>query len=102
MSKYGKILLCICLLDLFLTVTGLQLGLIGEENGLLLRVLDIWGVEALVVAKVLLTIPGIFLCELALRRPSSRYRFPIKAYYKFAIWGYVASFIFLTIFVNFF
>ena len=102
MSRYGKILICVCLSDLFLTVLGLQMGLIGEANGILQRVLHLWGIEALVAVKALLTMPCIFLLEHALRNPNPKNSLPIETYYKLAVCGYVISFVLLTILVNFF
>jgi hypothetical protein len=101
MSKYGKVLLCVCLLDLLVTTVGIQLGYMGESNGMLHWVLVRRGIVGLVLIKIaIFTLPGICFIEAVLRFKRADER-RVNVFYKIGIWSYVVLFSLGTFWVNF-
>ncbi len=101
MSKYGKVLLCVCLLDLLVTTVGIQLGYMGESNGILHWVLARRGIVGLVAMKIAIcTLPGLCFIEAMVRFKRVDER-RANIFYKIGIWSYIVLFSFGTFWVNF-
>ncbi len=91
MSKFGKVLLLICLVDLAMTLLLITSGIAGEANPLLSYYFMNWGATGLVVSKMWLVLIPLFVLEAGQRTcPYAKAR--IVYYYKIAIGSYVILF----------
>ena len=63
LSKYCKVLLFICLLDLLNTLIGLNLNILKETNSLLSWYLESGGIIAFALVKLGISVSGIFILE---------------------------------------
>jgi len=67
MSTYGAMLFMICALDLASTTIGISLGLVAECNPLFLKYLNLFGINGLIMAKLILNFFSLFLLEIAFK-----------------------------------
>lgn len=91
MNRYGLILVCICILDLAITVGGVETGQIKEFNPLLLWYLMQWGISGFILAKIFFIVAPISIFEL-LSLYSKIGRQKISNYYKITIFAYIIIF----------
>lgn len=89
MSKYGVVLLSICLLDTTGTFCGIYTGIFGELNPILNYFLINWGLAGFVLSKIFIfVILPILIFEITFKlNLLSRKR--IKNYYIFTIVAYL-------------
>jgi hypothetical protein len=101
MSKYGIILLCICSLDISVTVLGIKLGVCEENNTLLNWFLFRFGLVGIIFAKfVIFTAIPIAIMEIAPRFNKALQQ-RIATYYKFTIFAYILIFSTMVYYFNF-
>ncbi|PIQ66424.1 MAG: hypothetical protein COV96_01400 [Candidatus Zambryskibacteria bacterium CG11_big_fil_rev_8_21_14_0_20_42_18] len=92
MSKLGKVLMLVCLLDLGITLALVTMGIAVEANPLLNYYLEKWGSAGLVISKMWFVLIPIFVLEAGPRVcPSARIH--IVRYYNFVIWAYMTLFV---------
>lgn len=92
MSKFGKVLMLVCFLDLAITLFLITFGIAVEANPLLRYYFKEWGALGLTVSKVWLVLIPIFVLEAGSRAcPSAKAH--IVHYYKIVIGSYVTLFV---------
>ncbi|MBU1102153.1 hypothetical protein KJ853_00660 [Patescibacteria group bacterium] len=101
MSKYGKILLCICLWDLLTTLIWLNLGVIKEGNPLLGFYLENFGLLGFSSGKLFINSLAIFVLEL-LQQLDYLSKKRKKFYYFLAIRVYLIFYALFTLKINIF
>ncbi len=90
MSRLGKILLLVCLLDLAVTLPLITFGIAVEANPFLNYYFTKWGATGLVVSKMWLVLIPIFVLEIG-QRACPYARKHISLYYKMVIWSYATG-----------
>ncbi len=88
MSRFGVILLSICLLDLTMTALGIHFGYLKEASPILNYFLERWGLPGLILSKIFFVATPLLILEIAPGFDSIAQR-RIGAYYKFVIYSYV-------------
>ena len=90
-SKYGKILLLIILIDIFVTLVVLNMGSFFESNPIMFELLS-HSVVLFVCTKILVTTSGI----LALEYFNKNHKYGRLAYLT-TIWGYISLYLLFSI-----
>ncbi len=88
MSRFGVILLSVCLLDLTGTALGIHFGYFEEANPMLNYFLERWGLFGLIISKMFFVLIPLLVLEIAPRFDSIVQR-RIGIYYKVVIYAYI-------------
>ena len=103
MNKYSKMILLIVIVDILITITGIQLGYCKEKAYLMLWFYEKGGIFYLVAGKMAITLSGIAIFEIVWRK-NLMCRNKIRRYYKativaycllYAIGFFVANYLFI-------